>query len=85
MQYGVWKYTVVGFFIFRFYPYHYAPFVSDLKNFADINIKFELGIPFQPFQQLLAVLPPASKQLLPSAYQVFFVVSMSTINIMLLW
>ncbi|XP_065889991.1 5'-3' exoribonuclease 1-like [Dysidea avara] len=52
-----------------FYPYHYAPFVSDLKSFASINVNFDLGVPFKPFQQLLAVLPPASKKLLPPAYQ----------------
>lgn len=28
-----------------------------------------MGKPFQPFEQLLAVLPSASKQLLPEAYQ----------------
>ena len=71
MWYGVWKVTVLEFSVLRFYPYHFAPYVSDLKDFASINIKFELGIPFEPFQQLLAVLPPASKRLLPPAYQVF--------------
>uniref|UniRef100_A0A1I8N9Q4 5'-3' exoribonuclease 1 n=1 Tax=Musca domestica TaxID=7370 RepID=A0A1I8N9Q4_MUSDO len=52
-----------------YYPHHYAPFISDLKNFKDHVIKFDLGKPFLPFQQLLAVLPAASKQLLPSAYR----------------
>ena len=60
----------ICFSFHRFYPYHYAPFVSDLKSFASINVKFDLGVPFKPFQQLLAVLPPASKKLLPPAYQV---------------
>ena len=32
-------------------------------------MEFELGEPFLPFQQLLAVLPAASKALLPNAYQ----------------
>ena len=53
-----------------FYPYHYAPFLSDIRNFGDLQIEFELGIPFLPFQQLLAVLPPASRELLPQVYQV---------------
>ena len=53
----------------RFYPYHYAPFVSDIKDFATLRIEFDLGTPFLPYQQLLSVLPPASKSLLPSAYQ----------------
>jgi 5'-3' exoribonuclease 1 len=52
-----------------FFPYHYAPFLSDIRNFGDLDIEFELGSPFLPFQQLLAVLPPASKDLLPQAYQ----------------
>ena len=53
----------------RFYPYHYAPFVSDIKDIATLHIEFELGTPFLPYQQLLSVLPPASKSLLPRAYQ----------------
>lgn len=32
-------------------------------------MEFELGQPFLPFEQLLAVLPPYSKELLPSAFQ----------------
>lgn len=35
----------------------------------DYRFKFELGKPFLPFQQLLGVLPPNSKDLLPKAYQ----------------
>ncbi|XP_054086782.1 5'-3' exoribonuclease 1 isoform X3 [Zeugodacus cucurbitae] len=52
-----------------YYPHHYAPFISDLQNFKDYNIKFNLGKPFLPFEQLLAVLPAASKDLLPAAYR----------------
>lgn len=32
-------------------------------------MEFDLGEPFLPFQQLLAVLPPHSKDLLPEAFQ----------------
>ncbi|CAM9801963.1 unnamed protein product [Lampetra planeri] len=52
-----------------FYPYHYAPFVSDVRGISKLELKLNLGQPFLPYQQLLAVLPSLSKQLLPQAYQ----------------
>uniref|UniRef100_A0A803V164 5'-3' exoribonuclease 1 n=1 Tax=Ficedula albicollis TaxID=59894 RepID=A0A803V164_FICAL len=52
-----------------YYPYHYAPYLSDIHNISELKIKFELGKPFMPFEQLLAVLPAASKDLLPKCYQ----------------
>ena len=53
-----------------FYPHHYAPLASDLdqRRLAPLQIKFQLGTPFQPFQQLLAVLPRQSARLLPPQY-----------------
>uniref|UniRef100_S4RDG8 5'-3' exoribonuclease 1 n=1 Tax=Petromyzon marinus TaxID=7757 RepID=S4RDG8_PETMA len=56
-------------YTFRFYPYHYAPFVSDVRGISKLELKLNLGQPFLPYQQLLAVLPSLSKQLLPQAYQ----------------
>ncbi|KAG7457013.1 hypothetical protein MATL_G00241860 [Megalops atlanticus] len=52
-----------------YYPYHYAPFLSDVRNIAGLQLKFNLGKPFMPFEQLLGVLPAASKDLLPKCYQ----------------
>ncbi|XP_029735397.1 5'-3' exoribonuclease 1 [Aedes albopictus] len=51
-----------------YYPHHYAPFISDLQNISSLKLDFEQGKPFLPFQQLLSVLPSASKDHLPSAY-----------------
>ena len=55
--------------MFRFYSEHYAPFVSDLKNFQDVDMHFPLAKPFKPFEQLLGVLPARSKALLPETYR----------------
>ncbi|XP_047224716.1 5'-3' exoribonuclease 1 isoform X2 [Girardinichthys multiradiatus] len=52
-----------------YYPYHYAPFLSDIRNISELKLTFDLGKPFMPFQQLLAVLPAASKELLPEGYR----------------
>lgn len=51
-----------------YYPHHYAPYISDVQNFSDLKLDFELGKPFLPFEQLLAVLPSASRSHLPVAY-----------------
>ena len=52
-----------------YYHYHYAPPVSDLRDVADFKISFELGKPFRPFEQLMGVLPPLSRKLIPPVYQ----------------
>ncbi|XP_053186193.1 5'-3' exoribonuclease 1 isoform X1 [Scomber japonicus] len=52
-----------------YYPYHYAPFLSDIRNISGLKLTFDLGKPFMPFQQLLAVLPAASMALLPESYR----------------
>ncbi|CAG8710122.1 28270_t:CDS:10, partial [Gigaspora margarita] len=52
-----------------FYSYHYSPKISDLYDLKRFDIKFDLGRPFKPFEQLMGVLPEGSKRLLPSPYQ----------------
>ncbi|VDM60999.1 unnamed protein product [Angiostrongylus costaricensis] len=48
-----------------YYSHHYAPYISDVIDFSNMDITFELGEPFKPFEQLLAVLPIASSECLP--------------------
>jgi len=56
-----------------FYPYHYAPFASDLIEASLLlrskEIHFEMGVPLKPFEQLLCVLPPNHDNLLPVCYR----------------
>ncbi|XP_015607830.1 5'-3' exoribonuclease 1 isoform X2 [Cephus cinctus] len=62
-----------------YYPHHYAPYISDIKDFKDLKLEFDLGTPFKPFEQLLAVLPAASRKLLPEPYQKLMIDENSTI------
>eukprot|EP00529_Nitzschia_sp_RCC80_P006714 CAMPEP_0113505620 /NCGR_PEP_ID=MMETSP0014_2-20120614/35426_1 /TAXON_ID=2857 /ORGANISM="Nitzschia sp." /LENGTH=1609 /DNA_ID=CAMNT_0000400969 /DNA_START=116 /DNA_END=4945 /DNA_ORIENTATION=- /assembly_acc=CAM_ASM_000159 len=54
-----------------FFPYHYGPMLSDLRNLPAMfeEIHFEVGKPILPFQQLMSCLPPASSTLVPIPYR----------------
>lgn len=52
-----------------YYPYHYAPFAADFTDVASLEIKFAESKPFRPFEQLMGVLPAASKSNLPEPFQ----------------
>lgn len=52
-----------------FYDYYYAPKISDIVDMGDIKCEYEKGFPFKPFEQLMGVLPSASKELVPLVYR----------------
>jgi len=56
-----------------FYPYHYGPRLSDLRDIkeylSEISFEENVGAPLKPFEQLMACLPPSSSDLLPKPYQ----------------
>ena len=45
---------------------------TDLKGVDKMSFNFDLGRPFRPFEQLMGVLPAASKELIPDAFKVCF-------------
>ena len=45
-------------------------YFKDLRGVDQMTFHFDLGHPFKPFEQLMGVLPSASKDLIPQAYQV---------------
>jgi len=53
-----------------FFPFHYSPFASDLRNAHRFEIQFEASKPFEPYGQLMGVLPAVSgTKALPESYQ----------------
>lgn len=73
---------VSNYYFFRvpswdyYYPYDQAPFLKDLSKVISLmdmsHFKFKTGKPLKPLEQLLAVMPPQSKYLLPKKVQSLF-------------
>jgi 5'-3' exonuclease len=78
-----------------FYPYHYAPFFSDICKYLKsiklkrmtsnntnniLSYKFDKNEPLTPFEQLLAVLPPESAEILPEPFADLMTSSTSSIK-----
>lgn len=51
-----------------FYPFHYSPFASDFYLSEMSSVNFDLGSPFKPIEQLMGVLPAASRSHIPSVF-----------------
>ncbi|VDP29295.1 unnamed protein product [Soboliphyme baturini] len=52
-----------------FYPFHYSPFASDFTNIGDMKIEFPKDThPVAPLEQLMSVLPAASRAHLPQLW-----------------
>ncbi|GAA5956490.1 hypothetical protein JCM3765_003461 [Sporobolomyces pararoseus] len=62
-----------------YYPYHFSPFASDFLEMGKLDIKFEKGKPFKPYEQLMGVFPAASKVHLPEPFQILMTDSDSPI------
>ena len=53
-----------------YFPYYYAPFASDFIDIDNIVIKFAPNTkPLRPLEQLMSVLPAASKEFVPPSWQ----------------
>lgn len=87
MQGIVWtlKYYFEGCQSWRwYYPFHYAPFPSDLISLENKcnpeKLSFAPDEPFLPLQQLMSVLPPASSACVPLPFRKLMTSPLSTIH-----
>jgi 5'-3' exonuclease len=64
-----------------YYPYHHAPTIKNIYEFAFNkecgnekwkSVRLHKSPPYRPFEQLMFILPPESKHLLPESYQSLF-------------
>lgn len=51
-----------------YYPYHYAPFAADFVDLGKMTVSFEKGRISRPFEQLMSVLPAASRHAIPEVF-----------------
>ncbi|KAG7097258.1 hypothetical protein E1B28_004624 [Marasmius oreades] len=51
-----------------YYPYHFAPFAADFEDVDKMDIKFSLGQPSKPYEQLMGVFPSASRKHIPEPF-----------------
>lgn len=51
-----------------YYPHHYAPFAADFVGLDKMQVKFDKGRTFKPFEQLMGVLPVASNHVIPEVF-----------------
>lgn len=54
------------------YPHHFAPLAADLSKLTVSEISIPTGFPLRPLEQLLVVLPPMSRGMLPMELQPIF-------------
>ena len=51
-----------------FYLYNFAPFTNDFENVGSMDIKFDEGRPFKPYEQLMGVFPASSRVHIPAPF-----------------
>lgn len=48
-----------------YYPHHFAPYAADLSLISSPDVRFSLGKPRRPLEQVMSVLPPNSRESVP--------------------
>jgi 5'-3' exoribonuclease 2 len=51
-----------------YFPFHYSPFASDFNLTRMNRVDFQIGEPFKPIEQLMGVLPAASRSHIPTPF-----------------